>query len=64
MRVRHHARDQGDVARIEVAPEDVERLRAAPFFEELGRYFESIGYAAIEADPQGYRRGSLNAGLG
>ena len=57
VRVRHH---EGGVARIEVAPEDVARLRAGEFEEELRARIAAIGYSEIEVDPQGYRRGSLN----
>ncbi len=53
LRVRHH----GSIARLELEPEQQERLRM-----EWGRvrdFFMSLGFATVELDPAGYRRGSL-----
>ncbi len=53
VRVRHH----GDRARIEVEPEWIPWLR-----ERLGavtRRLGDLGFAVVEVDPRGYRRGSL-----
>jgi pyridinium-3,5-biscarboxylic acid mononucleotide sulfurtransferase len=53
LRVRHH----GDRARIEVVPDQLDRVRAAwPIVEaELG----VLGFGQVELDPAGYRRGGL-----
>lgn len=56
-RVRHH----GDIARIEVEPDEMEDLLGLR--KELVRAFKSIGYRYIALDLQGYRLGSLNEGL-
>lgn len=53
LRVRHH----GDVARIEVEPSWIAWIEARR--EEITRQVESLGFARVEIDPRGYRRGSL-----
>ncbi|MGH7571979.1 MAG: ATP-dependent sacrificial sulfur transferase LarE [Gemmatimonadota bacterium] len=57
VRVRHH----GDVARIEVPPEDRDRLLTAAegFVPELKR----LGYVWVSCDLEGYRSGSMNEAL-
>jgi uncharacterized protein len=54
VRVRHH----GQVARIEVAPEEIERL--VSMRESVSAHFRSLGLQYVTADLVGYRRGSLN----
>jgi uncharacterized protein len=58
-RVRHH----GDVARIELAPDDLPRACAAPMREQLTRGIRAAGYRYAALDLQGYRMGSLNEAL-
>jgi uncharacterized protein len=58
VRVRHHT----DLARIEVAPEQIERLAA--LHAEVTAYFKGIGFQYVSIDLQGYRQGSLNEALG
>ncbi len=56
-RVRHH----GDVARIEIPPEDFEKL-----LDDRGlitQKFKEIGYSYTTLDIRGFRSGSLNEGL-
>jgi pyridinium-3,5-biscarboxylic acid mononucleotide sulfurtransferase len=53
LRVRHH----GDRARIEVSVGELERVRQA--WEAVARFFGTLGFAGVELDPAGYRRGSL-----
>lgn len=55
LRVRHH----GPRARLEVAPEQMERVRAN--WDAIEAAFIRFGFDEIELDPQGYRRGSLLA---
>jgi uncharacterized protein len=55
LRVRHH----GDRARLEVAPDQMERVRAN--WELVAEGFTGLGFAAVELDPKGYRRGGLLA---
>jgi len=53
LRVRHH----GDAARLEVAVPAMTLVRQAwPLVETR---FHSLGFARVELDPQGYRRGGL-----
>jgi uncharacterized protein len=55
LRVRHH----GDRARVEVAPDQMERVRRS--WASVERCFAGLGFAAVELDPGGYRRGGLLA---
>ena len=51
----------GDVARIEVAPEEVGRLTGDPWLlREVTERFREGGFARVEVDPDGYRTGALN----
>jgi uncharacterized protein len=56
-RVRHH----GDVARIELAPLELEK--GAAVGPELDRALRRLGFARVLLDVEGYRRGALNEGL-
>ncbi len=58
VRVRHH--EAGPMARIEVVPREMGRLRLMETFEQVKASFNRIGYAEVEIDGAGYRRGSLN----
>jgi pyridinium-3,5-biscarboxylic acid mononucleotide sulfurtransferase len=53
LRVRH----LGDVARIEVEPEWIPWLTARR--DEVTERLAALGFAEVEIDPRGYRRGSL-----
>jgi len=53
LRVRHH----DEVARIEVAPAEMARLRES--WSEVEARFISLGFRRVELDPDGYRRGGL-----
>jgi uncharacterized protein len=55
LRVRHH----GDRARVEVAPAQMEQVRAQ--WDTIHTAFSTLGFAAVELDPNGYRRGGLLA---
>ena len=56
LRVRVH----GEVARIEVPPEDIARVAADPLRSEVAKRLKACGYRYVSLDLQGYRRGSLN----
>jgi len=56
VRVRHH----GKVARIEVAPDEIERLASAAVRERVVHKLREIGYHYVCLDAEGYRTGSLN----
>ena len=57
VRVRH---DDG-VARVEVAPGEVERL--AGLWSEIEPRLQSLGFARVTYDPRGYRRGGADLGI-
>ena len=59
VRVRHH----GDIARIEVAQEDLIRFSAAEIRKRIVAAFKELGYAYVCLDLEGYRSGSMNAVL-
>jgi uncharacterized protein len=54
VRVRHH----GQLARLEVAPDEIERLTGLR--QQVSEYFRSLGFHYVTADLSGYRLGSLN----
>jgi uncharacterized protein len=56
-RVRHH----GDVARLEVHPDELHRV--APRRSAILRAVGAAGFGRVLIDLQGYRRGALNEGL-
>lgn len=58
-RVRHH----GDVARIEIARDEMLRALEPDVSAALVRELKSIGYQFVSLDLQGYRTGSLNGVL-
>jgi len=61
VRVRHHEQDEaGPVARIEVAPGELDRLRQAETSGRIRASLRAMGYAEVEFDARGYRRGNLN----
>jgi pyridinium-3,5-biscarboxylic acid mononucleotide sulfurtransferase len=53
LRVRHHGRK----ARLEVAPDQMGRIRAQ--WSSIDAEFASLGFDEVELDPAGYRRGGL-----
>jgi uncharacterized protein len=55
-RVRHH----GDVARIEIAREEMVKALDLGMFERLSREFKQIGFQYVALDVDGYRTGALN----
>ena len=57
LRVRSH----GELARIEVPPDDIPRLAARA--AEIAAAFKGQGFAYVTLDLQGYRTGSLNETL-
>jgi uncharacterized protein len=55
-RVRHH--DQ--IARIEIAREDLPRALTMEMFERISAEFKSLGFRFVTIDLDGYRTGALN----
>lgn len=59
LRVRAH----GEVARIELVPDDIPRFLEKGLREETAAYFKRIGFTYTALDLLGYRTGSLNETL-
>jgi len=55
LRVRHH----GDRARLEVAADQMARVRGE--WPAVEGFFSGLGFGSVELDPAGYRRGGLLA---
>lgn len=58
-RVRFH----GDVVRIEIAPEELERAMTVGMARRFTAIFKGLGFHYVTLDLEGYRQGSLNAAL-
>ena len=58
-RVRYH----GDLARIEVSQNELDRLFERPIRDAIVKRFKELGFRFISLDLQGFRSGSLNEGL-
>jgi len=58
-RVRHH----GTIARIEVNPQDIEKITTKPTRSKIVRKLKSLGFKFVTIDLQGFRSGSLNEPL-
>ena len=59
VRVRHH----GDVARIEVAEEEMPRALDAEMAARMSAALRALGFKYVTLDLEGYRTGSLNEAL-
>src|SRR5205807_4402830 len=57
VRVRHH----GEIARIEIAKDELSRALTMEMFTELNRIFKSLGFTYVTLDTEGFRSGSMNA---
>jgi pyridinium-3,5-biscarboxylic acid mononucleotide sulfurtransferase len=56
LRVRHH----GNLARIEVTRDDMQRIFTEHLTEQIVSQLKTIGYTYVTLDLQGFRSGSLN----
>jgi len=56
-RVRHH----GDIVRIEIAREEMERALSPAMAAEFTRIFKSLGFKFVALDLEGFRSGSMNS---
>jgi uncharacterized protein len=56
VRVRHH----GDLARIEVAREDLPRALSITMLDQMTAALKALGFRYVTLDAQGYRSGSMN----
>jgi uncharacterized protein len=58
-RVRHH----DTIARIEVNPEDIEKVSTEPARSQIVEKLKSLGFKFVTVDLQGFRSGALNEAL-
>jgi len=56
-RVRHH----GEIARIEIAWDELHLALTPQMFTELTRTFKALGFTFVTLDTEGFRSGSMNA---
>ncbi len=56
-RVRHH----GEIARIEIARDELPRALTLEMAAEFSRIFKSLGFKFVTLDLEGFRSGSMNA---
>lgn len=59
VRVRHH----GKLARIEVSPDEVERMARREVRQRVVERLKELGYVWVSLDLEGYRSGSMNEAL-
>ena len=57
VRVRHH----GEIARIEIAREELSRAMTLTMAAEFTRIFKALGFSYVTLDLEGFRSGSMNA---
>jgi uncharacterized protein len=58
-RVRFH----GDIVRIEIAPDELERAMSVEMARRFTEIFKALGFHYVTLDLEGYRQGSLNETL-
>ena len=56
VRVRHH----GELARVEIAREDLPRALTLPMLDRITEALRPLGFVYVTLDTQGYRSGSMN----
>jgi uncharacterized protein len=56
VRVRHH----GELARVEIAREDLARALELPVLDAMTAALKAVGFLYVTLDMQGYRSGSMN----
>jgi uncharacterized protein len=56
-RVRHH----GDIVRIEIAREELQRALSSAMAAEFTRIFRELGFKFVTLDLEGFRSGSMNS---
>jgi uncharacterized protein len=56
VRVRHH----GDLARVEIARQDLARALSLPILEKITAAIKPLGFLYVTLDTEGYRSGSMN----
>jgi len=59
VRVRYH----GELARIEIARDELPRALTVPMFAELTQIFRALGFTFVTLDTEGFRSGSMNSSV-
>jgi len=59
LRVRYH----GELARVEVEPQEIDRLLDKKLRAEVVRFLKEVGFTYVTLDLQGYRTGAMNESL-
>ena len=59
VRVRYH----GELARIEIARDELQQALTVPMFAELTRIFKALGFTFVTLDTEGFRSGSMNSSV-
>jgi pyridinium-3,5-biscarboxylic acid mononucleotide sulfurtransferase len=57
--VRHH----GDIVRVEIARDEMEKALTLDMAAEFTRIFKALGFKFVTLDLEGFRSGSMNAVL-
>jgi uncharacterized protein len=57
VRVRHH----GEIARLEIARDEMHRALTPEMFLEFTRIFKALGFTFVTLDTEGFRSGSMNS---
>jgi uncharacterized protein len=57
-------RDHGDIARIELSPDEIAHLAQPEMRAQTVTRFKELGYTYVALDLEGYRQGSLNVSIG
>jgi uncharacterized protein len=58
-RLRHH----GDMARVEIAREEMGRALSMEMFDRMSAEIKACGFKYVALDVEGFRSGSMNAVL-
>ena len=53
-------RDMDGIAKIEVDPENIEKISSKNIFNELDSQLRLIGFKSVVIDPEGYQPGKIN----
>jgi uncharacterized protein len=61
--VQYRVRSHGDVARVEIAPDEMDRALRLDVAAAISRRLKEAGFLYVALDLDGYRTGSLNASL-
>jgi len=59
----YRVRSHGDLARIEVLPDEIDRFFDSSLREKVTKEFKKLGFVYVSLDLTGYRTGSMNESL-